>query len=253
MNIHDALVTLGVTDQTLSIDERNQLLTNGYLHLHGILTQEQVDEVNARLHALLQEEGEEAGKEVHQEAGTDRLANLINKGTMFHVVLSHPRVLAAIALVLEGDLKLSSLNARAALPGMGLQALHADYGARTSTIRNEVCNSLWMLDDFTPYNGATRIVPGSHLKLGSPSSELADTQQRHPDEVLALGKAGDVVVFNAHTWHGGTLNTTDKPRRAMHGYFTRRSNNQQLDQARYLLTSTREQLSEAERVVLGVE
>lgn len=253
MNIHDALVSLGVTEQTLSIDERNHLLTYGYLHLPGILSQVQVDEVNNRLHALLMEEGTDAGKEVHQEAGTDRLADLINKGTMFHVVLSHPRVLAAIAVVLEGDLKLSSLNARAALPGMGLQALHADYGARKTIELNEVCNSLWMLDDFTPFNGATRLVPGSHLKLGSPSGELTDTMQSHPDEVLALGKAGDVVVFNAHTWHGGTLNTTENPRRAMHGYFTRRSNSQQLDQSRYLLPETRGQLSEAERVVLGVE
>ena len=67
----------------------------------------------------------------------------------------------------------------------------------------------------------------------------------HPDEVLLQGKAGDVLVMNSHSWHGGTINRTDNLRRVMHGYFCRRHNPQQLDQQKYIRQQTLEQLSEA--------
>lgn len=252
MDIREALYELGVRDDTLTQEEKDFLDNNGYLPLRGILTSEQVEAVRQREAELLSAEGDKAGLEVHQEAGADRLSDLINKGTMYHVVLSHPRVLAAIARVLQYDLKLSSLNSRAAQPGKGLQGLHADWGRLEMPGDFQVCNSVWLMDDFTIENGATRVVPGSHKSTQTPTEAMGDSSKPHPDEVVLLGKAGDVVVFNAHTWHGGTLNHTDKPRRAMHGYFTRRHQPQQLDQQRYIRCETWDQLSPAMRVILGV-
>lgn len=253
MNIQEALYELGVRNDTLSAQEKEFLDKNGYLPLGKILSDEQVEGLRKRQEELLAEEGDKAGLEVHQEAGTDRLSDLINKGTIYHVVITHPRLLAAIAHVLKGDLKLSSLNSRAALPGLGLQGLHADWDELETQGDYQVCNSVWLLDDFTPENGATRVVPGSHLQTKTPHQLLPDPSAPHPDEVVLLGKAGEVVVFNAHTWHGGTLNRTDKPRRAMHGYFTRRHQQQQLDQQKYLRQETWDALSPAARVVLGVQ
>jgi ectoine hydroxylase-related dioxygenase (phytanoyl-CoA dioxygenase family) len=252
MDIKEALYALGVRDDTLTQEEKEFLDTNGYLPLRGLMTQEQVEAICKRQRELLAEEGDQAGLEVHQEAGTDRLSDLINKGTVYHVVITHPRLLAAIAHVLKGDLKLSSLNSRAAHPGKGQQGLHADWGRLDTPGDYQVCNSVWLLDDFTPENGATRVVPGSHKTGKVPNDEMANPADTHPNEVVLLGKAGDVVVFNAHTWHGGTLNRTDRPRRAMHGYFTRRHQSQQLDQQKYLRPETWNQLSPAARVVLGV-
>lgn len=253
MTIAEALAALGVNEDTLSGEEKGFLDRQGYLPLRGILSMEQVEAIRQRQDELLAEEGENAGKEVHQEAGTDRLSDLINKGEMYHVVLRKPRVLAAIARVLDGDLKLSSLNSRSALPGQGLQNLHADWGRLETPGQFQVCNSVWLLDDFTLDNGATRVVPGSHLTVKTPSEELENPSDPHPREKILLGSAGDVVVFNAHTWHGGTVNRANKPRRAMHGYFCRRCHKPQLDQVRYLRPETAAQLTEAERVVLGVE
>lgn len=252
MNITQALRTLGVRDDLLTADEKSRLDTDGYLPLPGLLTREQVEAMRQRQAELLAEEGENAGKEVHQEAGTDRLSNLINKGRLFHVVLHHPRFLAAIAHVLDGDLKLSSLNSRNALPGQGLQSLHADWGCLETPGQYQVCNSLWLLDDFTPDNGATRLVPGTHRDTKTPSDVMPDTKTTHPNEILVQGKAGDVVVMNSHVWHGGTVNRTNAPRRVMHGYFCRRHNPPQCDWQRYLTRATWEELSEAERVVLAV-
>jgi ectoine hydroxylase-related dioxygenase (phytanoyl-CoA dioxygenase family) len=253
MNIAEALYELGVRDDTLTAEEKEQLDRDGYLPLRGLLTQEQVEAIRRRQEELLAEEGDNAGKEVHQETGTDRLSDLINKGEMYHVVITHPKLLAGIAHVLKGDLKLSSLNSRSALPGQGRQGLHADWGRLETPGDYQVCNSVWLLDDFTPDNGATRVVPGSHSSGKMPSDEMANPADPHPNELILQGKAGDVVIFNAHAWHGGTLNRTDNSRRAMHGYFTRRHQRQQLDQQKYLRPETAAQLSEAARVVLGVE
>ena len=63
-----------------------------------------------------------------------------------------------------------------------------------------------MLDDFTPDNGATRMMPGSHTWGTRPQDVLADPMAPHPQEVLLTGKAGSVAVMNAHLWHGGTAN-----------------------------------------------
>jgi len=79
-----------------------------------------------------------------------------------------------------------------------------------------------------------------------------DPGATHPDEVRLIAPAGTVVVFNSHLWHGGTQNRSDQPRRALHSYFTRRANGQQLDQKKYIRPETLAPLSPAARYILDV-
>jgi ectoine hydroxylase-related dioxygenase (phytanoyl-CoA dioxygenase family) len=253
VTISEALKSLGVSADLLTDDERKSLDQLGFLHIPRALTPDQLEAVRNRQAELLKEEAAMAGGEFQKEPGTDRLANLVNKGDAFRPLYTHPKVLAAIAHVLGGDLKLSSLNSRNALPGQGHQALHADWGPLKKVGDYQVCNSIWLLDDFVPENGATRAVPGSHLKEGSVSTYVADPKAPHPDEKQLLGKAGDCFVFNSHTWHGGTLNRTDKSRRAAHAYFCRRHVTQQQKQREMILKIVWDRLSPAERVILDVE
>jgi ectoine hydroxylase-related dioxygenase (phytanoyl-CoA dioxygenase family) len=247
-----ALAELGVTQATLAEGTRERLDRDGYAVLPGVLSEEQLDAIRTRLAELLVAEGDQAGLEVHQEAGTNRLADLVNKGPMFKPCFTDPRVLACVGHVL-GDFKLSSLNFREALSGQGLQALHADYGGPAPASGFQVCNSIWLLDDFTADNGATRVVPGSHRSDTVPRLAMPDPTAAHPDEVLVIAPAGTVVVFNSHTWHGGTVNRTDRPRRALHSYFARRERGQQTDQGKYLRPETRAGLSPAACFILDVE
>jgi ectoine hydroxylase-related dioxygenase (phytanoyl-CoA dioxygenase family) len=251
MDMTTALRQLGATGDVLDADTRKRLDEDGFASLSGILDDAQVDAFQNRLAELSAAEGDAAGREVHQEAGTDRLSDLVNKDPMFDVCFTHPTVLAAIAHVL-GDFKLSSLNSRAALPGQGHQALHTDWGDPVPAGDYQVCNSIWLLDDFTADNGATRVVPGSHRWGQKPSDVMPDPEAAHPDEVQLLAPAGTVVIFNSHLWHGGTQNHSSAPRRALHSYFTRRNHPQQLDQQRYLRPETRRRMSDPERFVLGV-
>jgi hypothetical protein len=251
--MHQVLENLGVHPDTLTRQEMDQLDRDGFLPLDDILTAELVDSLRMQVDQLLQLEGDRAGIEVHQEAGTDRLSDLVNKGAVFDVCFTHPRVLAAMAHVLHADFKLSSLNYRAALPGHGHQALHTDWREPVTSGEFRVCNSIWLLDDFTEDNGPTRVVPGSHLWGRLPADEMPDPAAPHPDERVLLAPAGTVVIFNSHLWHGGTLNRTPSPRRALHSYFCRRTERQQLDQQRYLRDETRARLAAAARYVLSVE
>jgi ectoine hydroxylase-related dioxygenase (phytanoyl-CoA dioxygenase family) len=251
-NTADALAALGATENLLTGTEKSFLDENGYLPLPGILRPAEIEALRDRLAELLAIEKENAGKEVHQEVGAARLSNLVDKGDVFRICFTQPRVLAAIAHVLGGDMKLSSLNSRAALPGQGLQALHADWGAPVQPGEYQVCNSIWLLDDFTEENGATRVVPGSHRWGKMPKDAMADPKAAHAEEKLLLAPAGTVVIFNSHTWHGGTLNRTSQPRQALHSYWVRRGHPQQLDQKTFLSTEVRESFPEAVKYLLDI-
>ncbi|CAN5908461.1 hypothetical protein BH24BAC1_BH24BAC1_36740 [soil metagenome] len=115
-----------------------------------------------------------------------------------------------------------------------------------------VCNSIWLLDDFSRENGATRIVPGSHLKGSLPQDELEDPFAPHPDEIVIEAPAGSVFIFNSHAWHGGTTNLTAAPRRAIHSYVCRIDQPQQVNQKRYILPETLKRIPPAATAILGV-
>ena len=250
MDMATALAELGVSAE-LDAGTREQLDRDGYAALTGVLSEEQVAAIRTRLAELLAAEGDRAGLEVHQEAGTDRLADLVNKGSAFEPCFTDPRVLACVAHVL-GEFKLSSLNSRAALPGRGQQDLHTDWPGAVPAGGYQTCNSIWLLDDFTSANGATRVVPGTHRSGTVPRQAMPDPAAAHPDEVLITGPAGTVVVFNSHVWHGGTENRSGRPRRALHSYFTRRGSEQQLDQRKFIRPATFARLSPAARFILDV-
>lgn len=252
MDMHEVLLMLDVKDNTLTSDEIAQLDDKGYLPLYNILSASQIAQFRHRLDEIAYAEGDHAGKEVHQEAGTTRLSNLIDKDPMFDVCFTHPRVLAAMNHVLQSDFKLSSLNSRASLPGEGLQALHTDWKEAVDADSFQVCNSIWLLVDFTEENGATRVVPGTHRSGQTPSQALDDPKAPHPDEVVLTAPAGTVVIFNSHLWHGGTINQSDSTRYALHSYFCRRHQTQQLNQKQYLSQDTINRLNPAERYILDV-
>ena len=252
MDMKSALAYVGGAAKTLTETEIEQLDRLGYLPLPGLMTPQQTRDIRARVEELIAEEGDQAGGEFHREAGTHRLANLVDKGPLFDICYSHPRVLAAMNHVLKGDFKLSSLNGRAALPGEGGQAFHADWSGGVDPDDFQVCNSIWLLVDFMEENGATRVVPGSHNTGQHPKDALDDPLAPHPDEILLTGSAGTVVIFNSHLWHAGTVNHSETPRYALHAYFTRRHQPQQQNQRDLLSEDTVARLSPAQRFILDV-
>src|SRR2546428_9735504 len=183
--------------------EKQSLDGEGYLLLENFMSEELLEAVRRRIEEIFAEEGERAGAEFKQEPQSRRLANLVNKGEIFQQIIIAPKVLEYVSYVLGPRFKLSSLNARSANPYSDwVQPLHCDAGAIPDEKGYWVCNVIWMLDDFTAENGATRMIPGSHRWGRLPQEVLDDPAAPHPAEGLLLGKAGTVVVMNTHMWHG---------------------------------------------------
>ena len=67
------------------------------------------------------------------------------------------------------------------------------------------------------------------------------------------GEAGTVVIMNAHMWHGGTANQTDRCRRALHGFYTRNDKPQQQYQKALLRQQTVAALTPLQRRVLALD
>ena len=232
----------------ISDDVAQRLREDGFVIFPGLISEQEVARFNERVEELFALEGEHSGSEFKQEPGTRRLANCVNKGGIFEKAIENPVVLECVQTVLGPDFKLSSFNVRSANPQSACgQPLHADSGATADEKGYWVCNSVWMLDDFTESNGALRVVPGSHRwgKLPEPGAIV-------PGELLVTGKAGTVVVMNAHMWHGGTDNRTDHPRRAMHVYFTRGDKPQQQYQKKLVSAEVQARLSPLARKLLAL-
>jgi ectoine hydroxylase-related dioxygenase (phytanoyl-CoA dioxygenase family) len=231
--------------------DRRQLDELGYLVLPGLISPELLQRLRARVDELFELEGALAGSEFKQEPGARRLANLVNKGRVFEEVILTPEVLEAMAQVLGPKFKLSSVNVRSADPHSPCdQPLHADSAALADESGYWVCNSVWMLDDFTSENGATRMVPGSHRWGRIPPAEMYEA---HPEQELVTGNAGTVVIMNAHMWHGGTANRTAAPRRAMHVYYTRWDKPQQQWQKKWLSAEVQGRLPAKAREILALD
>lgn len=238
----------------MTTQQKHQLDELGYVELPHFMSTALLQRLRMRVDELFALEGEQAGSEFRQEPGSQRLANLVAKGPVFEEIVSMPEVLPYIEAVLGPDYKLSSLNARSANPfSDSLQPLHADVGAIADERGYWVCNTVWMLDDFTRENGALRIVPGSHGWRRLPQYDLADLKATHPEEKLVTGTAGTVVVMNAHCWHGGTANRTALPRRALHGFYCRADKPQQQYQKRLIPDDVQAGFTPALRRLLALD
>ena len=158
------LLDRGFVPRPLTDAQRSALDTDGFLVLEEIISPDWLAGLRQAFDEIHDREGDKAGEEVAQMEGVRRLADLVNKGSVFDAVYLQPELLTAVFHVLQRPFKLHSLNGHDPLPGNGLQILHADWGQPAEPGGPyHVVNSLWMLDDFTPDNGSTRCVPGSHL------------------------------------------------------------------------------------------
>jgi ectoine hydroxylase-related dioxygenase (phytanoyl-CoA dioxygenase family) len=244
-----------VFDQGGWLDEalRSRLDEAGFVILEDLMSSDLLDALREHVAELYDREGDRAGAEFKQEPGCLRLANLVDKGAVFERVIAHPRVLACVAHVLGSRLKLSSLNARTALPGRESQPLHADMGAIPDEHGYWVCNSVWMLDDFTSDNGPLRLVPGSYRWGRLPREAMADPCAPHPEEVTVTGRAGTVIVMNAHLWHGGLANRARTARTALHAFYCRWDRPQQQYQKALLRAEVQARLAPEVRRLLALD
>ena len=193
-------------------------------------------------------------------APNQRLSNLLNKGPVFRALLHHPVVEAGLSVMLGQRHLLSSLSAMIMRKGGVAQVLHTDQQFvpfRTPVAM--VANILWMMVDFTAANGATRVVPGSHLwdppDVRIDRNEAGEEILIQPDTetIAAEAPAGSALVFDGRLWHGAGANTTDTPRPAIFSYYCQPYLRQQENIPMSISDAVYRDLSEVERAMVGFE
>jgi ectoine hydroxylase-related dioxygenase (phytanoyl-CoA dioxygenase family) len=141
-------------------------------------------------------------------ASTLRVYNLLAHGEVWQQVPVHESVLAIVEGVLDRGCLISSLSSVNIGPDETAQPIHADDMLIPIPKPHPptVCNSMWALTDFTEANGATRIIPGTHLADQSPN------YGQHYDSIAAEMARGSVLIWHGSLWHGGGANQTGERR-----------------------------------------
>ncbi len=192
-----------------TLDEHAQrIATDGYTILEDILEPDLVDALNDDLLRLERAFAVEPADNSFEGAQTIRIYNLLAFGARYERIPVHPQVLPIVERVLDPGCLVSSLSSISILPGEIAQPIHADDQLIPLPKPHvpTVCNTMWALTDFTEANGATRIVPGTHLLDHSPD------YGKPYDSIAAEMTKGSVLVWVGSLWHGGGANTTAERR-----------------------------------------
>jgi ectoine hydroxylase-related dioxygenase (phytanoyl-CoA dioxygenase family) len=185
-----------------------EIAERGYTILEGVIGEELCDGLAEDLLRLERELEVEPAGNSFEGASTLRVYNLLAHGPRWARVPVHPEVLPVVEGVLDRGCLISSLSSITILPGETAQPIHADDQLIPLPKPHPptVCNTMWALTDFTEANGATRLVPGSHLADCSPDYGAPY------DSIPAEMARGSVLVWHGSLWHGGGANATDQPR-----------------------------------------
>ncbi|MGW4249440.1 phytanoyl-CoA dioxygenase family protein [Nocardia sp. NPDC004722] len=178
---------------------------DGYVILPNLLSPAELDEIRESVAPLLALKG----RNNFEGHSTQRIYSVLNKTRSCDRIADHPRVLALLDRLFLPNYLLSMLQVINILPGEQAQMLHTDDGFYPLPRPRKALGAatIWAIDDFTAENGATDIIPGSHLW----GDRLPDGETREP----VVMPAGSCVFFVGTLWHGGGANRSENSRLAL--------------------------------------
>lgn len=220
---------------TASLEQvRQDLATAGVAILRDALTADEVTRARARLAAIAEHERESGQAVLEDGSAADgsyrpgdnqRVASLVSKDPRFARIATNPSLLNAARTLFASNYgypeailrqygfdraMLASMTANIANPGGQTMELHADQGfVPPTTPFPIVLNAVLPLVDFTTDNGATHVVPGSHL--ADPTALYSEAPDTQPVEATA----GSAILIDGRTWHGTGENRTEQARPAI--------------------------------------
>lgn len=107
---------------------------------------------------------------------------------------------------------------------------------------------MWTLDAFTAANGATRLLPASHLTETAPTPD--DFEKRC---VEAICPPGSLIVFHGRTFHRAGVNATDGWRHALTMNACRSYMKQRFDWVRFIPPAISGSLGAQARRIIGFD
>jgi phytanoyl-CoA hydroxylase len=227
----------GEDTYVVSDEEKKHFEEHGYVHLRGLLSSAELDEIDAVYDRFLRREIDVPGKDYCDMAGD--YGRDPNDFSIINVMLPRryftawqgnvfERRAANVGYQLCGDgmkLDYDQLLAKQPRKADAVFAWHQDL-AYWPTTPDPRTATLWLaLDDSTVENGCMRFVPATshepHLRPHMPqfgdrgTSHALGTELQPDDVVVPVPiSRGDVTVHNERVMHGSGGNSTDGYRRA---------------------------------------
>ena len=200
--------------ETLGSDCSSQALSevlarDGCAVVEGLAEPEVLAAVAQEMHPYI--EATPSGRESFVGESTRRTGGLIPRSPTSRGLIMHPLVLDVARRVLDhaSRIRLHLTQVISLGPGETSQPIHRDQWAfdffpfpKGTEIQ---CNTLWAMTDFSEDNGATRVIPGSHLYEDK-------LQFREEDTECAEMEAGSVLFYTGALYHGGGANRTERTR-----------------------------------------
>lgn len=223
------------------------LATKGVVILPGPFASNRIAQLQAAYDATV---ATAAPEDIRVGRTSTRVNGFVERDPIFECLYTWPPALEAAQRVVGARFRLSAFHARTLHSGAPAQDLHVDV-PRTSDAW-PMLGLILMVDEFRADNGATRFIPGSHRRAELPADVLANLSANHPDEFLACGPAGSVILFDASTWHGHTGNSSASPRRSLQATFIPHTGHPATDFGARMRREDVARLSHAAREVLGL-
>lgn len=146
---------------------------------------------------------------------TRRTGSLIARSPAARELAAHPVVLGVCDRILGVNSTTYQLHLTQVIdigPGEPAQMLHRDQGAWDgfkfpSGFEVEI-STIWAMQRFTEENGATRVIPGSHLW---DSDRVPSMDESEPAEMAS----GSLLIYTGSVVHGGGANNSQSNRTAV--------------------------------------
>ena len=141
--------------------------------------------------------------------GADWRHSLVDLHEKVQALCRLPALLHAAGTLIGEPFFLAQVEGREPLQGGGHQRLHRDLSAQRP---GDSAIAIAYLDDYGPWNGATRLVPATHRPApGAPPFDFDDDTRSQQ----LSGTAGDILVFDADLVHAASVNPTGQRRRTL--------------------------------------
>lgn len=180
---------------------------DGYVIIENILNAATITSIRAALAPHFTK----TGRNDFEGLKSNRVYALVDKDPdVFGDLALHPLAMAFVERELGRSCLLSAMLAIRLLANETVQDWHFDdeqimvprprpaYGVST----------FWAIDDTTDDNGATEIIPGSHLW----DATVPRPTRAHTDYIRATMPAGSLMIAKGTLFHRGGANRTDQPR-----------------------------------------
>ena len=193
-------------DPELLSDLLQRLNQDGYIILEKLFSEETMDALKAD---VLPRFKHEAGRNNFEGLATQRLYSMMAETDIANPMVEHPLILGLLDKIFEPNYLLSQLQVINIHPNEAAQPLHYDDGFYPWPRPRRALGAATIIavDEFTENNGATVVIPQSHL-WGDRIPEETDIKT----SLKAVMPKGSVLFFLGTLWHGGGANKSTSPR-----------------------------------------